>query len=104
MPGPTTPTTNIAPQHPVLATLFKQAAGDARATLDTAEMARQLRAGVGNRRDTSSVDGGQLYDAMAAKLMDQGVCVFRNSARGTKALVRYFETRLNAESLMKCNG
>jgi acyl-CoA synthetase (NDP forming) len=49
------------------------------------------------------IDGGVLYDAMAAKLMDQGVCVFRNCARGTKALVRYFEARLNAESLIKRN-
>jgi len=49
------------------------------------------------------VDGGTLYDAMAAKLMDQGVCVFRNCARGTKALVRYFEARLNAEKLINRN-
>lgn len=49
------------------------------------------------------VDGGTLYDAMAAKLMDQGVCVFRNCARGTKALVRYFEARLNAKSLIQRN-
>ena len=42
------------------------------------------------------VDGGHLYDAMAAGLMDQGVCVFRNSARGTRALVRYVEARLYA--------
>ena len=28
--------------------------------------------------------------------MDQGVCVFRNCARGTKALVRYVEARLYA--------
>lgn len=47
------------------------------------------------------IDGGTLYDAMAAKLMDQGVCVFRNSARGTKALVRYVEARLNAKNLIK---
>lgn len=47
------------------------------------------------------VDGGQLYDAMCAKLMDQGVCVFRNCARGTKALVRYIEARLYADSLKK---
>ena len=45
------------------------------------------------------VDGGHLYDAMAAGLMDQGVCVFRNSARGTKALVRYCEVRSYTESL-----
>ena len=49
------------------------------------------------------IDGGTLYDAMAAKLMDQGVCVFRNCARGTRALVRYFEARLNAESLIERN-
>jgi acyl-CoA synthetase (NDP forming) len=45
------------------------------------------------------VDGGQLYDAMAARLMDQGVCIFRNCARGTKALVRYIEARLYADAL-----
>jgi len=45
------------------------------------------------------VDGGKLYDAMAAGLMDAGVCVFRNSGRGTKALVRYCEARRYAESL-----
>ena len=45
------------------------------------------------------VDGGKLYDAMAAALMDQGVCVFRNSGRGTRALVRYCEVRRYAESL-----
>ena len=47
------------------------------------------------------VDGGQLYDAMCAKLMDQGACIFRNCARGTKALVRYIEARLYADSLKK---
>ncbi len=45
------------------------------------------------------VDGGQLYDAMAARLMDQGVCIFRNCARGTRALVRYVAARLYADSL-----
>lgn len=45
------------------------------------------------------VDGGTLYDEMAARLMDQGACIFRNCARGTKALVRYVEARLYADSL-----
>jgi acetate---CoA ligase (ADP-forming) len=45
------------------------------------------------------VDGGKLYDAMSAGLMDQGVCVFRNAARGTRALVHYFEARLYADAL-----
>ncbi len=45
------------------------------------------------------LDGGKLYDAMAAGLMDQGVCCFRNCTRGTKALVRYFEARHNADYL-----
>ncbi len=45
------------------------------------------------------IDGGHLYDAMAARLMDQGVCVFRNCARGTQALARYVEARLGAEAL-----
>jgi len=47
------------------------------------------------------VDGGHLYDAMCAALMDQGVCILRNCGRGTRALVRYVEARLNAESLIK---
>ncbi len=45
------------------------------------------------------VDGGRLYDAMCARLMDQGVCVFRNCSRATKALVRYVEARLYADAL-----
>jgi len=55
-----------------------------------------------NRNDKPIVgiaDGGKLYDAMCAGLMDQGVCVFRNSARGTRALVRYIEARLYADAL-----
>ena len=47
------------------------------------------------------VDGGKLYDAMSAGLMDQGVCVFRNSARGTQVLVNYIEARLYADALRK---
>ncbi len=45
------------------------------------------------------LDGGKLYDAMTASLMDQGVCCFRNCTRGAKALVRYFEARHNADYL-----
>ncbi|HEY5130592.1 MAG TPA: hypothetical protein VIJ35_25455, partial [Bradyrhizobium sp.] len=47
------------------------------------------------------IDGGALYDAMAARLMDQGVCVFRNCARAAKALVRYCEARLYADGIRK---
>ena len=47
------------------------------------------------------VDAGQLYDAMSARLMDRGVCVFRNCARGTRALVRYVDARLHAEALRR---
>ena len=47
------------------------------------------------------IDGGRLYDAMAAGLMDRGVCVFRNCARGTRALVRYVEARLYADALRR---
>ena len=47
------------------------------------------------------VDGGTLYDAMAAGLMDRGVCVFRNCARGTKALVRYVKARQYADYLKR---
>lgn len=45
------------------------------------------------------VDGGVLYDAMAGRLMDQGVCVFRNSGRGTRALARYVEARLDSDAI-----
>ncbi len=45
------------------------------------------------------VDGGRLYDVMCERLMDQGVCVFRNSVRGTRALVRYVEARLSADAI-----
>jgi acyl-CoA synthetase (NDP forming) len=45
------------------------------------------------------IDGGRLYDAMAAALMDRGVCVFRSCVRGTRALARYTEARLYAQSL-----
>ncbi|MBI3372668.1 MAG: CoA-binding protein [Betaproteobacteria bacterium] len=47
------------------------------------------------------VDGGHLYDAMSGLLMDRGVCVFRNSGRGTRALVRYIEARLHADAIRK---
>lgn len=47
------------------------------------------------------VDAGSLYDAMADALRDRGVCVFRNVARGTRALVRYVEARLAAERIRK---
>ena len=45
------------------------------------------------------LDGGKLYDAMTAALMDRGVCCFRNCARGTRALVRYAQVRLYADYL-----
>lgn len=45
------------------------------------------------------IDAGRLYDAFAARLMDQGVCIFRNCARATTALVRYVEARLYAATL-----
>jgi acyl-CoA synthetase (NDP forming) len=45
------------------------------------------------------VDGGRLYDAMCAALMDGGVCVFRSCARGTRALVQYVEARLACQAI-----
>ncbi|CAA7627153.1 CoA-binding protein [Magnetospirillum sp. SS-4] len=57
-----------------------------------------------NRNDkpiVAVVDGGPLYDAMAGRLMDQGVCVFRNCVRATKALTRYVEARLDADRIRK---
>ncbi|WP_432474406.1 CoA-binding protein [Amphritea sp. HPY] len=45
------------------------------------------------------VDGGTLYDPMAEKLMDQGVCVFRSCGRGMQALARYTQARLYSERI-----
>ena len=45
------------------------------------------------------IDGGPLFDPMADKLMEQGVCIFRSSERATRALVRYTEARLHAARL-----
>jgi acyl-CoA synthetase (NDP forming) len=62
----------------------------------------QLMPSLAKRNDkpiVGIVDGGHLYDAMCAGLMDRGVCVFRNCARGTRALARYVEARLHAEAL-----
>ncbi len=45
------------------------------------------------------IDGGPLFDPMADKLMEQGVCIFRTSERATRSLVRYTEARLRAARL-----
>jgi len=45
------------------------------------------------------IDGGALFDPMADKLMERGVCIFRSSERATRALVRYTEARLRAAHL-----
>ncbi len=45
------------------------------------------------------VDGGTLYDPMAEKLMDQGVCVFRSCERGMRALARYTQARLYEDQI-----
>lgn len=47
------------------------------------------------------IDGGALYDPMADKLMEQGVCIFRSSERATRALARYTESRLRAAQLRR---
>jgi acetate---CoA ligase (ADP-forming) len=47
------------------------------------------------------IDGARLYDAMSAALIGPSVCVSRNCARGTRALVRYVEARLVADSIRK---
>src|SRR5665647_3825777 len=45
------------------------------------------------------IDGGPLYDPMADKLMEQGVCIFRSSERAARSLVRYTEARRRAARL-----
>lgn len=45
------------------------------------------------------IDGGALFDPMADKLMEKGVCIFRSSERATRSLARYTEARLRAAHL-----
>ena len=45
------------------------------------------------------IDAGRLYDTMCARLMDEGVCIFRNCVRATNTLVHYVEARLYAATL-----
>ena len=40
------------------------------------------------------IEGGPMYEPFAAKIMDQGACVFRSTERGVKALVKYTAARL----------
>ena len=47
------------------------------------------------------IEGGTLYDAFAARLMDQEVCIFRCCERGVHALVHYVEGRLNGDRIRK---
>lgn len=47
------------------------------------------------------IDGGRLYDAMAGKLMDAGVCVFRSAQRGVEALVKYSGVRIYTQALRR---
>ena len=72
--------------------------------LDNPKSSPNLMPPIVNRNDkpiVAVVDGGPLYDAMAGRLMDQGVCVFRNCVRATKALTRYVEARLLADAIRK---
>jgi acyl-CoA synthetase (NDP forming) len=40
------------------------------------------------------IEAGPMFEPFAAKLMDQGVCVFRSTRRGVNALARYTRSRL----------
>ena len=47
------------------------------------------------------IEGGSLYDAYAARLMNQEVCIFRATERGVHALSRYVAGRLNADHIRR---
>lgn len=47
------------------------------------------------------IEGGTLYDAFAARLKDQEVCIFRATERGVHALARYVAGRLNADRIRR---
>ncbi len=45
------------------------------------------------------IEGGPMFDAFAAKLMDQGACIFRSTECGVKALVKYTAARLKSSTI-----
>ena len=47
------------------------------------------------------IEGGTLYDAFAARLKNQEVCIFRATERGVHALARYTAGRLNADRIRR---
>jgi acyl-CoA synthetase (NDP forming) len=47
-----------------------------------------------NKPVVGIIEGGPMFEPFAAKLMDQGVCVFRSTHRGVNALARYTRARL----------
>jgi acetate---CoA ligase (ADP-forming) len=57
-----------------------------------------------NKPIVGVIDAGRLYDAMATRLMDQGVCIFRNCARATSALVQYVEARQRAAAIAELHS
>tara|TARA_R110001583_G_scaffold5902_7_gene31085 strand:+ start:1983 stop:4058 length:2076 start_codon:yes stop_codon:yes gene_type:complete len=87
----------LDPLSPMMRTLVRcsRAGFDLHAEQSVVQLLPQLVAAQ-HKPIIAIVDGGTLYDPMAEKLMDQGVCVFRSCERGMQALARYTQARLRA--------
>lgn len=45
------------------------------------------------------IEGGPMFEPFAAKLKDQGTCIFRSTERGVTALVKYTAARLRSSTI-----
>ena len=50
------------------------------------------------------IEGGPMFEPFAAKLMDQGACIFRSTERGVRALVKYTASRLRSSAIRNGAG
>lgn len=96
----------LDPMSPVMRTLVENKLRPGYDLSDEQSIAQQMPIKVKalNKPLIGIVDGGELYDPLVARMMDQGVCIFRSCGRGVKALARYTEARLRGEQIRKRFG
>ncbi len=96
----------LDPMSPVMRTLVENKLRPGYDTSDEQSIAHQMPKLVKalSKPLIGIVDGGELYDALVAQMMDQGVCVFRSCGRGVQALARYTQARLRSEEIRKRFG
>lgn len=92
----------LDPMSPVMRTLVDNVIRPGYDISDEASIAHQMPKMVDalDKPLIGVIDGGELYDPLVAKMMDQGICVFRSCERGVQALSRYTQARLYREELI----